>query len=78
MEQSVVSVFDKKTGLYGNPFIVRHVGEAIREWDVVRKNPETKYGKNPEDFDLMEIGSYDDSKGHFTNLQSPRTLQSGV
>lgn len=77
MEFPMCAVFDKKTGLYDNPFTVRHVGEAIREWDVVRKNPETKFGKNPEDFDLMEIGVYDASKGLITST-TPKTLATGV
>lgn len=78
METQICAVFDKKTGLYDRPFPVRHVGEAVREWDIVRKNPETKFGKNPEDFDLMHIGTFHETKGTFTNLSSPLTLQSGV
>lgn len=78
MKLPVCAVFDKKCGLYDNPFIVRHTGEATREWSVVKQNPETKFGKNPEDFDLMEIASFDASKGTYENLSSPVTLQSGV
>jgi len=77
MQMPVCAVFDKKTGLYENPFVVRHVGEAIREWDFVVKNKETEYGKNPEDFQLMELGSYDFTLGSFVN-DTPRTLATGV
>lgn len=77
MEMPICAVFDKKTGLYDNPFTVRHVGEAVREWDIVTKNKDTKYGKNPEDFDLMEIGSFDYTKGQFHN-SVPKTLATGL
>lgn len=77
MLMPVCAVFDKKTGLYENPFVVRHVGEATREWDLVVKNKDTKFGKNPEDFQLMELGTYDFTLGKFENI-TPRTLATGI
>lgn len=77
MNQPVIAVFDKKTGTYGSIFICRHVGEAIREWDIIRKDTNTKYGKTPEDFDLWQLGEFDESKGAIQN--EPRIqLASGV
>lgn len=73
----LIAVHDKKTGLYDNPFTVRHVGEAVREWDIVRKDPQTKFGKNPEDFDLFQIGEYDDELGQLIP-QKHIHLASGV
>ena len=67
MKQPMCAVYDKKTGLYEKPFIVIHIGEAIREWDHVRKDQQTKYGKNPEDFDLYQIGEFDLTKGAIEN-----------
>ena len=60
MKMFVVAVFDKKTGLYDPPFTCRHIGEAIRSWDVVRKDENSKIGKHPEDFDLFRVGYYYD------------------
>lgn len=37
MKTKLIAVYDKKTALFDNPFTVRHVGDAIREWDIVRK-----------------------------------------
>lgn len=78
MQQPVISVYDKKTATYERPFVVRHIGEAIREWDVVRKNPETKFGKNPEDFDLFQIGTYNDQHGTLETLQPHSHLATGI
>lgn len=78
MQQPIISVYDKKTAIFERPFTVRHIGEAIREWDVVRKDPQTKFGKNPEDFSLHQIGYYDDSKGQFENITPHTHLADGV
>lgn len=74
----VLAVYDKKTGLFGQPFTVRHNGEAIREWDIVRKDSNTKFGKNPEDFDLYQVGNYYEETGFTENLQPATHLASGV
>ncbi|AZL82940.1 hypothetical protein [Apis mellifera associated microvirus 61] len=77
MQTKAVSVFDKKTGLYSDPFFVRHLGDALRQWDIVRKNPDTKYGKNPEDFDLFTVGVFDDESGELIK-EKPQHIASGV
>lgn len=74
----VLAVYDKKTALLDKPFLVRHVGEAIRDWDVVRKDKETKFGKTPEDFDLYQIAKYDDETGLYENLQPRLQIATGV
>lgn len=78
MKKPVIAVYDKKIGLFDPPFVARHKNEAVREWNVVIKNKETKFGKNPEDFDLFWIGEYDERTGNFENLQPHEHLASGV
>lgn len=78
MLSNVISVYDKKTGLFDKPFVVRHNGEAIREWDIVTKDTQTKFGKNPEDFDLYQIGTYNDETGEMVSLKPHTHLASGV
>lgn len=74
----IVSVFDKKTGLFSNPFSVRHIGEAVREWDIVRKDTDTKIGKNPEDFDLRQIGYFDEQTGELFSMKPAQQIAAGV
>lgn len=81
MITKVVVVFDKKTALYENPSTVRHLGEAIRQWDFIRKdkeNPHNRIAKNPEDFDLYHIADYDDETAKFIAIIPPTQLMSGV
>lgn len=73
----VIAVFDKKTGAFDGPFTVKHKALATREWEMVRKDPKTKYGMHPEDYSLMKIAEFDEQLGHF--IPHPHeTLQSGV
>lgn len=74
----VVAVFDKKLALYEMPFTVRHIGEAVREFSDLKKNPETRFGKHPEDFDLFQIAKYSEVTGTFEPCTPPLHLDSGV
>lgn len=78
LKQPMIAVRDLKTGLFDRPFTVRHTAEAIREWDIVRKDPQTKFGKNPADFDLFHIADYEDATGHISPCIPPLHLASGV
>lgn len=77
MQLKILAPYDKKTGLYDRPFLVRHVNEALREWGIVCKDPKTKYGLNPEDFDLYMVGEFDDETGEVLPAK-PMHLSSGV
>lgn len=73
MNQPLIAVRDVKTQLFDPPFVARHTHEAIREFNLVKKATETKFGKNPEDFELYHIGDYDYSQGTVTML--PNRIQ---
>lgn len=77
-QKPVIAVFDKKIAMYDQPFVCRHVGEAVREWTIVKANKETKIGKNPEDFDLFQIATYDEKSGTFSPVIPHQHLDSGV
>lgn len=78
MQKPMIAVHDKKTGLYDPPFIVRHIGEAIREWDIVTKDNNTKFGKHPSDYELFQIANYNEETGEITHLKPFLHLSSGV
>lgn len=78
MELQVCAIYDKKTGLFDQPMTVRHNGDMIRQWDIVRKDQSTKYGKNPEDFSLFQIATYDDSLGELQPIKPHIHLADGV
>lgn len=74
MLKPVCAVYDRKIQMFDSPFTVRHVGEAIREFELVQKNTETKFGKNPEDFELYKIGDYDERSAAITAIKPEQLL----
>ena len=78
LSNPLIAVYDRKTGLFDPPFMVKHVGHAIREFDIVKRDPNTKFGKNPEDFDLFQVGEFDESTGNASALTPHLHLASGV
>nr|QJB21695.1 MAG: nonstructural protein [Microvirus sp.] len=78
MQSPMFSVYDKKTASFSPPFNMKHKNEAIRQWHTVVSDPGTKYGKHPEDFDLYEIGNFDESTGKMTTHETLVQLASGI
>lgn len=78
MKEPMCAVYDMKTGLFSKPFTVRHVAEAVREFDIVRKDTNTKIGKNPEDFQLFQIADFDLTTGEAITLKPHLHIASGV
>lgn len=81
MKQPICAIFDKKTAIYSLPFVVRHNGDAIRDFETVKndkQNPNNRYAKNPEDFDLFQIGEYDDEFGVCSTLKPHTHLMGGI
>lgn len=77
MKQIVVSVRDSAVNSYMQPFFVPAVGAAVRSFgdEVCRK--ESPMCGHPDDYELFELGSFDDETGKFVNLPEPRSLTRG-
>lgn len=70
----VFSIYDTKTEHFAQPFFQQTTGECIRSFTELSNDANTMPGKHPGDFSLMELGSYDDLTGTFTNLIAPLNL----
>lgn len=73
---SLFSVYDKKTGQYQSPFTARHPSEVFREWSVIIKDPNTRYGKHPHDYAVFKVGTYDDELAKFETISPPEQVTS--
>lgn len=62
-------LFDTKTGIHGVPFFMKHIGEAVRAIQDLAADLNTTVGRHPADFYLVQLGSFDDENGVFTNAQ---------
>ena len=74
MIHKIYTIFDSKALVFGNIFIQKTNGEAIRSFSEVANDPQSAICKYPEDFCLMEIGTFDDTKGQLTSLNAPINL----
>lgn len=58
---NIYSIFDKKAGSYGTPFFTTNHPTAIRAVARLLFDPSTTVAHNPEDFQLIHIGEFDDA-----------------
>jgi len=60
----IYSIYDTKAEQYGNPVFMRTDNEARRSFAQVAADPTTEIGKNPEDFLLYRLGTWDNEGGN--------------
>ena len=64
----IVSVRDRAADAFGRPAFVPSRGVAIRSFgdELNRAAPDNQMHTHPEDFDLYELGEFDEQSGVFT------------
>lgn len=70
----VFAVYDSAISTWMAPIYMRNKGEALRWWQEICNNPESKVAKHPGDFTLFELGTWEDDKCHFDLLKAPVKL----
>lgn len=70
MKLKVFAIYDTKVGAYMQPFHMQTAGQALRAWEDSCQDQSTQFAKHPSDFQLFEIGTYDESTGTYENLES--------
>lgn len=74
----VVIVRDIKADVYGVPMFVASLGGAIRSFgDEVCKTDGNPFALHPEDYELFEVGWFDERECVFTLLEKPRQIALG-
>lgn len=77
MNVKLFSVYDKKAAAYGSLIAVPAVGVAVRSFSDVVLDKSTVFGKHPSDYDLYELGVYDQRSGKIKSLNEPLFVISG-
>lgn len=65
------TVRDLKAGTYGQPFALPNRQVAMRTFSTWVANPESFFAKFPHDFELFEVGEFDQVTGLFSSLSMP-------
>lgn len=75
----VCSVHDRAAQAFGRPFFVANQGLALRSFtdEVNRKAEDNQLFNHPDDFDLYELGTWDDSNGSYSACAEPKLLLLG-
>ena len=58
------SIYDSAVKAYNQPFFMLTAAEAIRAFTNMAQDPQTQIYKNPTDFHLYFLGTYDNSTGY--------------
>ena len=79
MKMIVCSIKDRAADAFGRPFYVPAVGVAIRSFqdEVNRAADDSQIYQHPDDFDLFDLGVFDDSTGLFELHNTPTLLMLG-
>lgn len=72
------SILDVKSDSYSPPFFQGTVGLAIRTFSDLVNDRSTVPGRHPEDFKLVELGTFDDSTGQMLSHDAPVSLGFGT
>lgn len=69
----VFSVYDSVSAVYQRPFVSVHVGEALRAIQEVAQDPKHPFCKHSSEFELFELGRWDDSTATFAPHSAPQS-----
>lgn len=79
MIQIIVSVFDRASNAFGRPIFVPAIGAAIRSFqdEINREAQDNTMYHHPDDYDLFELGTYNDEDGSIEALDRPKQIAIG-
>ena len=74
----IMCMRDRSADVFGQPSFHLSVGGAVRGFgdEINRVDANNVLNRHPEDFDLYQLGTYDDSDGSF-NIDKPRQVAIG-
>lgn len=69
-----MAIRDSAVDAFTRPFPVNHIGQAMRGFTDEVNRTDSEMNKHPSDYELFELGTFDEETGKFENLESPRSL----
>lgn len=79
MRFKIICIRDIVADVYAQPQFAVNTGGAIRAFgdQCKDKNPQNIVGQHPEDFELYELGEYDDGEAKFIIEGKPKQIAIG-
>lgn len=60
MNFKIFAIFDKKALFFTPPFVNRNKAEGLRTFDELVNDSQTRFNKYPSDFQIFELGEWDE------------------
>lgn len=76
--KEIYAVMDIKAGSFGTPMFFVSRGVAVRGFVDAACKGEGPIGEHPSDYQLFELGKFDEASGKFTVLDKPEFIINGV
>lgn len=78
MKMHIICVRDRSADVFGQPNFVLSIGAAVRNFtdEINREAPDNIMNRHPADFDLYDLGMYDDNNASF-ECGPPRQIAVG-
>lgn len=78
MLKLLCAVYDTKAGVYSNPFTSLRIETAVRDFAYAAQDQLCDIGRNPADYDLYILGTYEDTEGKITLNRDKEFLANGL
>lgn len=77
MKFKIFSIKDHALDAYMRPWYAQSTGQAVRMFQDEINNPQSEMHKHPDDYDLYELGDWDEETAEFKNLGTPKQVARG-
>lgn len=78
MTQQLFSIFDLAAGAHITPFFLPNQAMALRSFKDAINDPNHAFSKNPGDYALLHLATFDDETGALDVPDVPITLATGL
>lgn len=75
MIRSLYSLYDKKTNYFNPPVCCHNEKEACRTFAMVVQGKASIFNQYPSDFDLYELGTFDDHSAKLESHETPKYVK---
>lgn len=78
MKQVLCTIYDSKAEIYKPPMLFPNLPAALRAFTEVAGDTTSDIGRYPEDFSIVEIGSFNTSSGELHKLEPPKFVSTAL
>ena len=78
MIHKIFTIYDNKAMAYLPPFFLHRTEMALRTFSDCVNSKDHQFGRHPADYNIFELGTYDDEHAKITEYTAPKNLGNGL